>query len=318
VATVASVVGVLVVAAIACIAWLKRSACTRCMSRNHTTTSDKLLAANNSTDKINDTSGGSFSKATTVADNPRRNSSARKSGSMLIAMDSGIVIDSVQDVTGNKNDVEHGTAGTTSTNDTNIVDATGTDEVVQATSTAITTTYSNTVPTQHEAPVPIEADTVAPVEAATTIDVAAHVTKTDTSDVSSDAATGNNKGLDIQSACNEASETASELTIVPKDPWTNKVGQASRLVTTCMSTVTQQAVAAHGDKVALAYELGRAVAEHIPYVKNAYGLLDEVVQLFGAGVHINSNCNEVVAWARDMQVCSNIPCIHTYMLLTFL
>jgi hypothetical protein len=45
-----------------------------------------------------------------------------------------------------------------------------------------------------------------------------------------------------------------------------------------------------------------AIAEHIPYVRHAYGLCDEIVKLFGAGTNINSNCIEVVGWARHMQV----------------
>jgi hypothetical protein len=47
-----------------------------------------------------------------------------------------------------------------------------------------------------------------------------------------------------------------------------------------------------------------AIAEHVPYVRHAYGLCNEVVRLFGAGATINSNCAEVVAWARHMQVCA--------------
>jgi hypothetical protein len=45
-----------------------------------------------------------------------------------------------------------------------------------------------------------------------------------------------------------------------------------------------------------------AIAEHVPYVRHAYGLCNEVVRLFGASVTINSNCAEVVARARHLQV----------------
>jgi rhamnose utilization protein RhaD (predicted bifunctional aldolase and dehydrogenase) len=54
-----------------------------------------------------------------------------------------------------------------------------------------------------------------------------------------------------------------------------------------MSTATQNAVAIHGDKAVLAYELVGAVAAHIPYVRQAYGLCNEIVHLFGASVHID-------------------------------
>jgi hypothetical protein len=37
-----------------------------------------------------------------------------------------------------------------------------------------------------------------------------------------------------------------------------------------------------------------------------YGLCDEIVQLFGAGLRISNNCAEVVAWAKDMQVSTAI------------
>jgi hypothetical protein len=122
--------------------------------------------------------------------------------------------------------------------------------------------------------------------------------------MNSNTATSNSTALAIQPTSDETIDTVSELAVATKKPfWTKRTGQASRLVTNRMSTVTQKAVAEHGDKAILAYELVGAVAEHIPYVKNAYGLCNEIVQLFGAGVHIDSNCAEVVAWAKHMQVC---------------
>jgi hypothetical protein len=71
------------------------------------------------------------------------------------------------------------------------------------------------------------------------------------------------------------------------------------------------AVAEHGDKAIVSYELVGTIAQYVPYIKGAYGLCNEIVQLFGAGVHINSNCAEVVAWTKHMQVCYNIH-IYTY------
>jgi hypothetical protein len=70
-----------------------------------------------------------------------------------------------------------------------------------------------------------------------------------------------------------------------------------------ISNIAQNAFEAHGHKVALAYQFGRTVAEHIPYVRHVAGLFSEVVDLFEASVHIGNNCAEVVAWGKDMQVC---------------
>jgi hypothetical protein len=44
------------------------------------------------------------------------------------------------------------------------------------------------------------------------------------------------------------------------------------------------------------------VAEHVPYAKVVYGLLDEVVKLFRANSGLTDNCGDVVLWATSMQV----------------
>jgi hypothetical protein len=136
-----------------------------------------------------------------------------------------------------------------------------------------------------------------------------------------DATTGNSQASVVQPTTNEAIDAVSEQAIVAKKQpiWTHKIGQASRLATACMSTATQNAVATHGNKAILAYELVGAVAAHIPYVRQAYGLCNEIVQLFGASVHIDGNCAEIVAWAKDMQVHHYVHIsiymlyIHTYI-----
>jgi hypothetical protein len=117
-----------------------------------------------------------------------------------------------------------------------------------------------------------------------------------------DAATGNSQVSVVQPTTDEAIDAVCEQAIVAKKQpfWTNKIGQASRLATTRISISTQNAVATHGDKAVLAYELVGALA--VPYVRHAYGLRNEIVQLFGASVHIDNDCAESVAWAKDMQV----------------
>jgi hypothetical protein len=45
-----------------------------------------------------------------------------------------------------------------------------------------------------------------------------------------------------------------------------------------------------------------SVAEHIPYVKNCWGLVNEVVKLFRVGIEINDNIAKVFAWAQNMRV----------------
>eukprot|EP00953_Heterococcus_sp_UTEX-ZZ885_P014996 8464-Heterococcus_DN1.PRE.1 len=160
---------------------------------------------------------GAYSRAA-VADNPRRNSSDHKSDSMLITMESGIITDSVHDVTRTNDDLEHGTTGA------NIID----NDSSNATSS-----------TQHEAPVPNEIDvnvttddvtndTLIATDAAD--DVTAHMNSTTTSGTS-DIATGNSNALMIQPTSTEATDIDStESAIVAKKPsWTNKTAQASKL-----------------------------------------------------------------------------------------
>jgi hypothetical protein len=110
-AIIGAVVGVLVVAVIAFIIWSKRHSCTRSMPEKQDTTTVKNAAVTNGSINNNNSSdySGAFSRAI-VTDNPRRNSSDRKSGSMLIDLDAGIVIDSVHDSTSANDDVECGTA----------------------------------------------------------------------------------------------------------------------------------------------------------------------------------------------------------------
>jgi hypothetical protein len=139
---------------------------------------------------------------------------------------------------------------------------------------------------------------------------ATHMNATTATTDASDIDTRNCRALAVQPASNEAAATgSSESATVAKTPfWTDKVVQASKSVT----TATQKAVAAHGDKAIVAYELVGAIAQHVSYIKTAYGLCNELVQLFGAGVHIDSNCAEVVAWgAKHMQVCYCVyMCMH--------
>jgi hypothetical protein len=313
-AAVGSVVGILTVAAIAYGCWRKRDVVSRRMPKKQTTTTTTGPVIDNASD-VED-KAGSFTKAI-IADNPRRNSSDRKSGSMLIHLDSGIIIDGVHKVeTSTDDDIEHGTAGMTSIIDDGPVrDASnGIDHVIQATSTS--TTASDTIVTtaQHETPFTcIRSDVTAPVDD-TSVDSIPHVTATAT-DSTIDAATAKSQVSDVQPTTNETIDAVSEQAIVAmKQPfWINKIGQASRLATTRMSTATQNAVATHGNKAVLAYELVGAVAAHIPYVRQAYGLCNEIVQLFGASVHIDGNCAEIVAWAKDMQV-QHLVRISIYML----
>jgi hypothetical protein len=239
---------------------------------------------------------------------------------MLIDMDSGLIINSVHDdVATTNDDIECGTAGANSTIDADTIRTTiggisADDKVMQATMPAITANDndSDTVTTQHETPVLTTSDTTTPAVPATTIDIiTAHATATATSDLSSGTATGNSKvkTLPMQSISNESTDTVSELALATKKPfWSEKVVQASKSVT----NATQNAVAAHGDKAILALELVGAIAQRVPYIKTAYGLCNEVVQLFQANAYIDSNCAEVVAWAKDMQVCY---CIYIYVTL---
>jgi hypothetical protein len=287
---VGAIAGILTVVAISYTAWRKRGAISRRMTQKHTTTTsgNKALGTNSIANNTSRDSVGSFSKATTAADNPRRNSSDRRSGSMLIDMEADIVIDSVYDDGTNGNDhLEHATSSTTAA-----VDDTAATSLTQHKPSVVT-----------NGAISIDVSNDSSTATATASGLETHVTTTANSGTS-DIATDNSTALGIQSTSDETTDTVSELAVATKKPfWTKRIGQASRLVTTRMSTVTQKAVAEHGDKAILAYELVGAVAEHIPYVKNAYGLCNEIVQLFGAGVHIDSNCAEVVAWAKHMQVC---------------
>jgi hypothetical protein len=254
-AIIGAVIGVLVVAVIVYIIWRKRHSCTQSMPEKQVTTTDKqAVVTNDSINNMNSNSNnGAFSKAT-VADNPRRNISDRRSGSMLIDMDSGIGIDSVHDdVTRVNDDVEHGTAG------------------------------ANT--TQHDTPVLTKSDTAA------------------SGDLSSDLATGNSTALAIHQTSDEASDTDSELAGATKNTVRTKIiGRRARFIINRITSITQKAVEEHGDKAVVAWELVGAVAEHIPFIKDVYGLLDELAQLFGAAVDINDNCRAVVAWVKHMQV----------------
>jgi hypothetical protein len=226
---------------------------------------------NNMNSNNSNSNSGDFSRAT-ITDNPRRNSSDRKSGSMLIDMDSGIVIDSVHAVTSATDNVECGTAAA----DSIVID----DSIVRSTINGVGDVKQAT-PAVVMLPVSTDSDSTNTITASST-------TSNTTSTVVPDALT--------DTGSNESA------TVDKKPFWTDKVAQASKSVT----TATQKAVAAHGDKAVVAYELVGAIAQHVPYIKIAYGLCNEVVQLFGAGVHIDSNCAEVVAWAKHMQVCYDI------------
>jgi hypothetical protein len=309
---------VVVVAVIAYILWRKRHSCRGKLPEKQVTTTDKQAVVANDSINNNDTNdhSGAFSRAT-VTDNPRRNSSDRKSGSMLIAMDSGTITDSVHDVTSSINDdIEHGTAGISGI-DSDGVKGVGVVEQATSKTTAATATVDDnaaTNVTQYKTSVPNEIDVTATTDGVTNDTMiatdagsgnATHMNATTATTDASDIDTRNCRALAVQPASNEAAATGSSesATVAKKPLWTNKVAQAIRLVTDPMNTATQKAVAAHGDKAIVAYELVGAIAQHVPYIKTAYGLCNEVVQLFGAGVHIDSNCAEVVAWAKHMQVC---------------
>lgn len=59
---------------------------------------------------------------------------------------------------------------------------------------------------------------------------------------------------------------------------------------------------AHAPMADALWTAAGAVLEPVPYIGSAYGLCNEVIKLFSAGIHINSNCQEVVRWAKNMQV----------------
>jgi hypothetical protein len=281
-AIIGTVIGLLAVAGIAYIIWRKRHSCTRSMREKQLAITDKQAVVTNSVaDNTNKNNGGSFSRAT-ATDNPRRNSSDRKSGSMLIDLDSGIVIDSVHDATSTNDDIECGTAAT----DSIVID-------------------NSTVESAINNDSDIKQATIAVVMQPDSNDI----NSTNTATASS--TTSNTISTEVPNVTAEATDTvdSTESATVAKTPfWTDKVVHASKSVT----TATQKAVAAHGDKAVVAYEFVGAIAQHVPYIKTAYGLCHEVVQLFGAGVHIDSNCAEVVAWgAKHMQVCY---CMYIYIL----
>jgi hypothetical protein len=79
---------------------------------------------------------------------------------------------------------------------------------------------------------------------------------------------------------------------------------ASRLRATASRGITAALLQGeqHRAHIETAWDLAGAVASHLPYVRDAYGLCDEVVKLFSASTTISSNCAEVVAWALQMQV----------------
>jgi hypothetical protein len=142
-AIVGSVVGILTVAAIAYGCWRKKEVISRRMPKKHTTSTTTGTVIDNASD-VED-KAGSVTKAI-IADNPRRNSSDRKSGSMLIHLDSGIIIDGVhKGETSTDDDIEHGTTVITSIIDDGPVRNAGNDidQVIQATSTS--TTASDTI-----------------------------------------------------------------------------------------------------------------------------------------------------------------------------
>jgi hypothetical protein len=318
---------VLAVAVIAYIIRRKRHTCSRSVPEEQDTTTDKQAVLTNDSINNNNTNSnsGAFSRAA-VTDNPRRNSSDRKSGSMLIDLDSGVVIGSVHDVTTTNDDIEHGTSGANHIDSDNIKGIDNLEQATSKTTAAVDDTAATSV-TQYKTSVPNEIDitatttdgvtndttTATDTATHTTLDTAARAVVAATVDLATHTnattATDNSEASAIQQASNEATDIGSSesATVATKKPfWTKRIGQASRLVTTRMSTATQAAVAAHGDKAIVAYELVGAIAQHVPYIKTAYGLCNEIVQLFGAGVHIDSNCAEVVAWAKHMQVCYHI------------
>jgi hypothetical protein len=75
--------------------------------------------------------------------------------------------------------------------------------------------------------------------------------------------------------------------------------QMSCFMSKSMVSAAETAKTAHLD---IAWEALGSVAQYIPYVKNIYGLCDEIVQLFGTGTTISANCAEVIAWAEHMKV----------------
>jgi hypothetical protein len=75
--------------------------------------------------------------------------------------------------------------------------------------------------------------------------------------------------------------------------------QMSCFMSKSIVSAAETAKTAHLD---IAWEALGSVAQYIPYVKNIYGLCDEIVQLFGTGTTISANCAEVIAWAEHMKV----------------
>jgi trimeric autotransporter adhesin len=98
--------------------------------------------------------------------------------------------------------------------------------------------------------------------------------------------------------------TAAAAAAEPKKQLRTFRAAASRLRATASRgfTVALQQGEQHRAHIETAWDLAGAVASHLPYVRDAYGLCDEVVKLFSASTTISSNCAEVVAWALQMQV----------------
>jgi hypothetical protein len=218
-AIVGGVVGVVMVAVLACVAWHKQDAIKARIPKKHSTTITTATETVTKSTGDHKNNGGSFSKATTVADNPRRNSSDRKSDSMLVHLDSGIIIDSVRnDACSTSDDIEQGATGTTniiadSSTVTNAINSN--DQVVQASSTSTTANDTIVSTEQHETSVVlITSDITAPVDD-TAVDAASTMTAIGT-DSTSDAITENSRALVVQPTVNEAIDTVSEFAIVPK------------------------------------------------------------------------------------------------------
>jgi hypothetical protein len=54
-----------------------------------------------------------------------------------------------------------------------------------------------------------------------------------------------------------------------------------------------------------------SVAEHIPYVKNCYGLINEVVELYSTAAEIGDNLTTILEWAQDIKVLLHIFYVQT-------
>ena len=45
-----------------------------------------------------------------------------------------------------------------------------------------------------------------------------------------------------------------------------------------------------------------AISSHLPYVKTAYGLCNEIVEMFSTALALNDNCKKIVQWADNIKV----------------